>query len=358
MLILLGMNKQRKIFNGILIFLSLALIIINVVIVAYGEIASKPDNWAGYIALAIIDGVIILAIIIIIAVFLPRISKVENQLLKQENDFNVLNLTGKVDNTFDVYHSEIIGASFLSDKVVFKRVKFSINGTPVLKDEQKVLSKRKVEISDLCTFDMEVNYSDLNFSVVTNRNYWNSVPNIGIAVKFNKEIVDTFIEPEQYAIINASKELLYYILGNENKLVNSELLIEKQLTEKPKVIKKFNFAKLKWWIKLIILLGIYAISIVLGIYVSSYSSVPIAVIATLSLIPNNTNKLVFYNKYFSDGIKLCTLKEITKVYKKQFSDNKTVAIAIVTPVFTLMHPFKEDLWQYLNAILPDKIIND
>lgn len=353
------MSKQRKILGLICSAIGLILIAVNVPIIVYGEVNAMPDNWAGYIAMAVVDVVGVCLALILLAIFMPKITKIENEKLIKDNDFNILNLSGNINNVFDVYHSEIIGAEFKTDKVIFKRVKFSVTGSPVLKDEQKVMLKRKVEISDLCTFDMEVPYSDLSFTVVTNRNFWGAVPNIGIAVKFNKSVTDTFMQNDEYAIINASKEVLYYILGNENELKNSELLNEKKLEQKPKLVKKFVFNKIPWWGKLILMLFVYGLCVGLGVLVNAYIAVPLAVIATTILLMGERKaRLYFYNEYFSDGVKLCTIKEILKVYKKQFPDNKFSAVAIVTPVFTLMYPFRDDLWKFLQNAIPNKISND
>lgn len=355
-----SMDKKRKHLITSIVIIGIIMGIATIPVAIYDIIYNMPDDWVWFYIMLFIDVVCVIALLILSFVVAPKITKQATLELIKANDFNIASLNGKVNNVFDVYHSEIVGAEFLSDKVVFKRVKFSSTGAPVLKDEQKVLIKRKVEISDLCTFDMEVPYSDLSFSVVTNRNCWNAVPNIGIAIKFNNQIVDTFLQNDEYAIINASKELLYYVLGNENELKNSELLNEKVLDKKPKIVKKFVFHTAPWWVRTILILVMYSVSVLLGVFVTPYVFLALPVMVALTFIMfiyGRRVKLIFYNEHFSDGIKLCTIKEIIKVYKKQL-DKRFSAVAIVTPVFTLMYPFREDLWKFLQSTIPNKTIND
>lgn len=349
-----SMNKQRKIFNIILITLTLIMVVATPPVIIIGEICSKPNDWLGYIIMTIIDLVCAFSTLIITAVFLPKISKVEKEKQIFELDFNVLRLSDKVNNKFEIYHYEIINAEFLEDKVVFKRVKFDSMGRPVLKNEPNLVGK-KLQVCDLCTFDMEVPYSKLKFSVVTNRKHWSDVPNIGIAIEFDKEVVDSFFAPDNFAIMDASKEALLYILGYGNKLTNSELLNEKQLIQKPKVVKKFITPKLPVWQTVLFFIEAMCAGIGLGIWINLYVGIMIGVVAAFVILKSNKlEKIMFYKNYVLSGSKIFSIKEIIKV-KKQSMTNGGFRILIETPAFIISYPYRDDLWNYLYIAAFDKI---
>ena len=350
------MSKERKkllIFYGIL---GLIMLLITVPMVIYGEVTNKPDLWIGYIIMTITDGVCVVLMLISCIIFIPGIIKRENLKLESENDFNILNLTGEVKNEFEVFHSEIIKATFLQNEVEFSKIKFGPNGLPVIKNEQKILKHQKISANDFCLETLTVPYSNLEFSVVTTRLNWRAVPKIGIAIKLPSSVVEKLQEPDNYVIASASKELLYYILGTGNKLINQELLTEKKLEIKPKALKKYSYSKLSWLHRLLICLGVFGAGVLIGVYLNVAIATVVVFLISIMVIMQPSIKVIFYEKYFGDGVRLCSLKEITKIFTHaDVNKPGKMVIAVVTPIVTLIYPYTYELWKYLTDIMPNKI---
>ena len=352
------LSSERKKVSLILGILALIMSVVTVAIIVYGEVKHVADNWAGYIALLVIDLSLAIVIAVIAALTLPKINKKERQEQLKNNDFNILDLKGDVKNQFDAFHGEVFGVRFEKSQVVFLKVKYSNSGRPIVKNEEQVLAKRKVEMSDLIPEEVAVPYTNLKFYVVTNRLHWRAVPNIGIAIRLPKDVVASFHDKDEYVIVNACKELLFYVLGSGVTLYNNELLNEKPLETKPKPIKKFVFHKTKWWIKALLCLFSIATGVAIGVWLNPTIGIIYGVLLSISvLFKNKSIKIFLYDKYFGDGIRLCSLQEILYISLDKSPDGQNTFIVIATPVFSLGYPYNEELWSYLKVYFNHKILD-
>ena len=326
--------------------------------IIYGTIFNKAGDWNGYVVMLIANAVFVGYAILITCIMLPKIKRLEIK-QSEKNDFDISTLGNEVKNEFYVSHSQLVKAQFLPDKIVFNKVIISNIGKPMLKKSSQGKAQALIDIDDFYTEKVEVEYSEVKFYCVTHRECWKAEPGVGIAIRLPQHVVDELVDSsDKYVLIRVCKELLYYILGYGNKIVNDNLLAEKALTKKPKPVLKIKFAKFKWWAKLICMIGAVGVSAFVWILTNNiFLPIWLFVVIMIPIVLINPGvKFVIYDKYFSDGMRLCSISEITKILKyTNFSNQKRSTIKILTPAARLIMPFNQKVWEYLLKHYPSKL---